>query len=102
MGIRGWNPAQVVNNLPAIKKKHLGKLSLAGCWDSQGKFSNPNVSTEILREELEKYVSTFAPGGGFVYMAMIGGKPDNPNVKERMDIIKDYYNTNVRDYYKTH
>jgi hypothetical protein len=102
MGIRGWNPAQVVNNLPAIKKKYSGRLSLAGCWDSQGKFSNPAVPIDVLREELEKYVGTFAPGGGFVFMAMIGGKQDNPLVKERMDIIKDYYNTNVRDYYKTH
>ncbi len=100
LGIRGWNPAQTVNNLPLIKKKYAGRLALAGCWDNQGPLGSPDVPDDTLREALEKYVSTFAPGGGFVYMPMVGGKPDDPRVRHKMDIIRDYYYSTVRDYYK--
>jgi hypothetical protein len=30
------------------------------------------------------------------------GKPTDPRVKEKMDIVKDVYYTYARDYYKTH
>ena len=102
MGIRGWNPAQTSNDLKAIKQKFTGKLTLNGCWDNQGILGTPEVPEEMLREALEDYVASFAPGGGFVYSPMIGGKPDDPKVKAKNDIIKDFFYAHVRDYYKTH
>ncbi len=102
LGIRGWNPAQITNDLKGIKQKYLGKLAISGAWDNQGILGSPEVPEDMLREALEEYVSTFAPGGGFVYGPMVGGKPDDPRVKARNDIIKDYYYAHVKDYYKTH
>lgn len=100
LGIRGWNPAQVTNDLKAIKQRTLGKLSLNGCWDSQGRYAAGTVSEETLREDLENYVNTFAPGGGFVYSAMVGGDRSDPHVQALNDIVKSYYFEHVKDYYQ--
>ena len=102
IGVKSWNPAQVSNDLPTIKKKYLGRLTLNGCWDNTGVFSNPNVDDQILLDALRYYVDTFAPGGGFVYGPMIMAAPDDPVGKKKNEIIRDFYEKNVRNYYKDH
>ena len=102
LGIRGWSPAQISNDLKAIKQRTVGKLALCGCWDwNDPELSNPDAFTdEELVARLEDYVNTFAPGGGFTYSAMIVGNPQSPVVQSRRAIIKDFYQNHVKDYYK--
>ncbi len=102
IGIISWNPAQVSNDLVAIKKKYTGKLTLNGCWDNQGILGNPNCDMEYLREHLYKYVDTFAPGGTFVFSAMIMADPSDAEGQKRTELIKAFYFDYVKDYYKTH
>jgi hypothetical protein len=102
IGIKSWNPAQVSNDLVAVKKKYTGKLALAGCWDNQGALGSPTVDEDVLREALSRYLDTFAPGGSFMFSAMIMAPPDDPIGKKKADIIKDFYFSTARDYYKTH
>ena len=102
IGIISWNPAQVSNDLVSIKKKYTGKLTLNGCWDNQGMLGNPNCDMEYLREHLYEYVDTFAPGGTFVFSAMIMADPSDAQGQKRTELIKDFYFDYVRDYYKTH
>ena len=102
IGIVSWAPAQVSNDLVAIKKKYTGRLTLSGCWDNTGLLGSPAVDVDVLREALYRYVDTFAPGGGFTFSAMIMGKRDDPATKLRSDIIKDFYYSYAKDYYKTH
>ena len=99
MGVRSWNPAQTTNDLKAIKKQFVGKLAICGGWDSA---EHANRSEEELRQDLIDYVDTFAPGGGFTYFAMGGGKPGTPEAKRRSEIVKDVYDNYAHDYYKTH
>jgi hypothetical protein len=98
IGVTGWNPAQVSNDLKAIKKKYTGKLSIEGGWDPTRQFE----SDEELRAALTEYVDTFAPGGGFCFMAMAGGAPDEPETKRKADLIKDFYFDYVKDWYVKH
>ena len=102
MGIRALDPAQVTNDLLTIKKKYGDKIVLNGCWDNQGPVSSPTVPEDMLREELEKYVDTFAPGGNFAFAATITGTPGDPDYEYKNGIIRDYYNEHVRNYYNTH
>lgn len=102
IGIRCWNPAQVSNDLPAIKKKYAGRLTLNGCWDNTGLLGSTAVDDDVLRQALYTYVDTFAPGGGFIYSAMIMGKPDDPAAQQKTAIIRDVYENYARDYYSTH
>ena len=100
MGIRSWNPAQTTNDLVSIKKKDVGKLALCGAWDSMKWASCENE--EEYRAALKEYVDTFAPGGGFTYSAMVGGKPEDPLTPKRRELVREVYDTYARDYYKTH
>ena len=102
LGIRGWNPAQVSNDLKSIKQRTVGKLALNGCWYSQDLHGKNAISDEELVARLEEYVKTFAPGGGFVFAAMCAGDPtDNKeDVERRQNLIKDFYFNHVKDYYK--
>ena len=102
MGIKGWGPAQTSNDLKKIKEKYVGRLAIQGGWDNQGILGSPLVPVQDLKDALVEYVDMLAPGGGFVYMAMIGGDPADPAVAERNGIIKDFYDDYVHDYYKTH
>lgn len=102
MGVCCWNPAQVMNDLVGIKRKYRGKLALAGAWDNQGPISMTATPDDDLREALYTYVDTFAPGGGFMFMAMAtGGKADERIIRKNA-IIRDFYDSYARNYYKTH
>ena len=100
LGVKSWTPAQTTNDLPAIKKNYVGKLALAGCWDNQGPLGDPRVPEETLREALYTYVDSFAPGGGFTFMAMVSGK--GPETEAKMSLIKEFYYSYARDWYKHH
>jgi len=102
MGIRSWNPAQISNDLVGIKKKYNNKLVIAGGWDNTGYLGSPDVDPDDLRQGLKEYVDTLAPGGGFVFSAGIMGRMDNPKLKEKSGIIREFYYDYVKDYYKNH
>jgi hypothetical protein len=73
-------PAQTTNDLKAIKQKYVGKLAICGGWDN---LKYDASEEDELREALIEYVDTFAPGGGFTYMAMGGGPKDDPKAERR-------------------
>ncbi len=100
MGVKGWNPAQTMNDLVGIKKRFAGKLAIAGGWDHSRYDKCEDM--EEYRAALMEYVDTFAPGGGFVFMAMAGGDNDDPLVQKRREIINDVYFNYAHDWYKTH
>lgn len=102
LGVRGWNPCQVSNDLKGIKKKYLGRLALEGCWDSQGEIGRGVVSDQALRDGLAEYVDTFAPGGGFAFNANIGGLVTDPRVIAKRAVVKEFFFDYARDWYKTH
>lgn len=102
LGIRSWNPAQISNDLVGIKKKYNSKIVLNGAWDNTGYLGSPKVDPDDLMAALEKYVSDFAPGGGFVYSAAVMGNFADPLTQQKSKLIADYYFAHVRDYYKTH
>lgn len=101
IGVSAWNPVQVTNDCVGIKKKYGGRLALAGCWDAL-RWMGDEVDEKELKDALAEYTDTFAPGGGFVFSAMVGGPADDPVANRKREIIKDFYYDYVRDWYKTH
>ena len=99
MGVSAWNPFQTSNDCVGIKKKYGDRLTLEGGWDS---LSVPYMTDDELIAALDQYTETFLPGGRFVFSAFSGrmGKPDDPDPQR--DLIKKYYEENVRDWYKKH
>ena len=101
IGIREWNSVQTSNDCVGIKQKYVGRLALAGCWDSSV-WRDRDFTEKELRDALAEYVDTFAPGGGFTFFAMVGGGPDDPKAGENREIIKSFYYDYAKDWYKTH
>ena len=102
MGISGWDPAQTSNDLVGIKAKYGRKLCIIGGWDSSGPATWPGSSDELLMEALEKMVSDLAPGGGYCFAAAVMGASFDEDQRRKMGLIREFYETKVKNYYKTH
>ena len=101
-GVSMWNPAQVMNNLPAIKEKYKGRLTLIGCWDSSGPPSWPGAGEELVRAEVRRCIDTYAPGGGFIFWGSMYGADDDADFHNRAAWVADEYNVYGRAWYKNH
>ena len=101
MGVTGWDPAQITNDLLGIKKKYGRKLVLNGCWDSNGPVSWPTTDDKILMDALVEYVDTFAPGGAFAFGAHVMGMEGDTEAKRKSEMITKFYWDYARDWYKT-
>ena len=96
LGIEAWNPFQVSNDCKRIKKEYGDRLTLDGAWDG---VSVLNYSDDELIAALDEYAATFLPGGRFIFAASAGFLlGDN----HRTEVIRDYYENNVRYYYRYH
>jgi hypothetical protein len=93
LGVRAWEPAQVSNDLRAIKAKYAGKLAIMGGWDNTGPISYPSVTDEELLAALKEYVDTFAPDGGFAYMAMVMSESDDPEALRKVELAESFIKT---------
>ena len=102
MGVSAWDPAQVDNDLLGIKAKYKGRLSLLGCWDSQGPASWADSSDELLLDSLAEYVDTYAPGGGFAWTANVLGAEGDENVKRKNELVQKFYEDYAKPWYYNH
>ncbi len=102
LGIDGWNPCQITNDLVGIKKKYGDRLALDGCWDSQGILGSSAVDDETLLQALYEYVDTFAPGGRFAFSAGVDFGRTSPEAEAKRAVIKKFFDEYARDWYKTH
>lgn len=102
MGVVAWNPAQAMNDLKGVKEKYGRRLVICGGWNGVGPESEPDYPDELLREKLKEYVDTLAPGGGFVFSAMINGSFKDPQVQAKMKVVGDFYEEYAKNWYQTH
>ncbi|MBR6521275.1 MAG: hypothetical protein IKT47_01245 [Oscillospiraceae bacterium] len=102
LGISGWDPAQTSNDLVGIKAKYGRKLCIIGGWNSTGPATWQGSSDDMLIEALEKMVSELAPGGGWSFSASVMGASFDEGQMHKKKLIREFYETKVRDYYKNH
>jgi len=102
MGISAWNPAQTSNDLVGIKKKYGNKMVLCGCWDSQGRLNDPDVTEEEVKQAVYKTIDTFAPGGGYMFSGgFLGAVGDELSVRKNK-WVSEAYEAYGRSYYANH
>lgn len=102
LGISVWDPAQVMNDLVAVKKNYGDRLTLCGCWDGTGPVSYPDATEEFVRAEVRRCIDTFAPGGGFCFAGGGLARPGDEVAAEHNRWITDEYWKYGRDWYKNH
>jgi hypothetical protein len=67
IGINAWDPAQTCNDLAGIKATYGNRLVLTGAWDARGRFLEPDVTDEELRQSVRDTMDAYATGGGFCW-----------------------------------
>ncbi len=65
IGVNQWNPAQLSNDLDAVKAKYGNKLAICGGWDARGRLIEPDVTDDEIRQSVRDTMDRFAKGGGF-------------------------------------
>ncbi|SFB13533.1 Uroporphyrinogen decarboxylase (URO-D) [Acetitomaculum ruminis DSM 5522] len=91
IGITGWDPAQLSNDIVAIKKKYGNKLAINGAWDSSGPVARLDVTEEMLREEVRKWCDTYLPLGGMGFMGGVIGDFSDPVILQKNGWIQDEF-----------
>ncbi len=95
-----WNPAQISNDIAAIKKKYGNKLVINGAWDIVGELSNPDVSEETVKESVYRAIDAYAPGGGYAFCGGFLGALDDEKTNRKNRWIAEAVDTYGRTFYK--
>jgi len=99
IGVTVWNPAQVMNDLPSIKKQYGRNLVLAGCWDSSGPAGWPGASEELVKKAVRDCIDAYAPGGGFIFWGSSYGAADDEDHQKKARWITEEYDAYGRTFY---
>ncbi len=96
-GVVMWNPAQISNDLLAIKEKYGNSLVICGGWDIVGKLADPDVDEETVRASVRQAIDTYAPGGGYAfcggYLGAVGDEKTMMKNKWLADEVDSYGKT---------
>lgn len=88
-GFTAWDPAQVMNDLVAVKAKYGNNFAIVGGWDGTGRVADPDTTEEEVRALVREKIDTLGAGGGFVWQGGVNPRPDMPNLEERIAWIYD-------------
>jgi len=99
-GVVAWNPAQLSNDLLAIKKKYGRSLVICGGWDILGELADPDVTEEVVKESVCKAIDTYAPGGGYVFCGAYLGPAGDKKTEAKNRWIREAVDTYGKTFYK--
>jgi hypothetical protein len=71
IGVNVWDPAQIENDLVAIKEKFGPKLAINGGYEYRMPATWPNVDEEEVRQTVRYTYDKMAPNGGFIFSGMV-------------------------------
>jgi len=101
-GVKIWDPAQVDNDLVAVKTKYGKQIAIAGGYEYKLPSTWPNFDEEEVRQSVRDTIDKLAPGGGFTFGgAVIGPAGDEAGPKITRIIHEEAWNYGL-DYYSKH
>lgn len=102
-GVQIWEPCEVTNDIPAIKRKYGDRLMLMGCWDSSGPASWPGATEEVVKKSVREAIDRGASGGGrYAFCGGVIGDLEDEEIYQKNTWIFEEYESYGRNYYKTH
>ncbi len=102
IGITTFDPVQVVNNIPEMKKKTLGKAGIVGGLDVQGVVDMVGANEEDIRKEVRRCIDEYAADGGYmIYGASLHMfNPASYAPGQPLGIVNDECEKYGKDFYK--
>ena len=99
LGIKIWDPAQVMNDLDAVKKKYGRDLAICGGYKWSPPSTWPVVYEEEIRQSARDTIDRFAPDGGFAFFAGALGRHGDKTIEQvNMWLADEAYHYGM-DYY---
>lgn len=101
IGVNAWDPAQTMNDLPAIKKKFGRRLAINGGFEFNMPDTWPEFNEEEVRNAVRETFDMLAPDGGFMFNGGVKSLDFNdPDVKKINAVIIDEAEKLSRQFYK--
>lgn len=100
MGVTSWQPAQIMNDLDAVRETYGDKLIFVGCWDSQGPAGWGGTAEAYVKQAVRDCIDQNAKDGLFIFWASTYGAPDDPNFINQTRWIQEEYDSYGRTYYQ--
>ena len=88
-GFTAWDPAQTMNDLPAVKEMYQRNLAIVGGWDGGGRVADPDITEEEVRALVRENIDTLGANGGLIWQGSVSPRPDMPNLAERAGWVQD-------------
>lgn len=99
IGVKVWDPAQLVNDLMGIKARYGRGLVLAGSWDTQRPLALQKPTEADVRKMVRDYIDRFAADGAFMYNATTLGIPGDTEAERINEWLGDEAYWYTRGYY---
>ncbi|MDR0904627.1 MAG: hypothetical protein LBN00_00395 [Oscillospiraceae bacterium] len=96
IGTKIWDPAQLSNDLLAIKAKHGRNIALAGCYTW---VPGENDTEESVRQGVRDCIDTYGKDGGFSFFGSLMARYGDTSLDEANHWIADEAYNYGRDYY---
>jgi len=101
IGVGIWDPAQVQNDLPAIKKRYGRKLAINGGFEYRMPDTWPNVDEEEVRNTVKETFARLAGDGGYIFSGMVSSLDfGDPTVQKVNGWIADEAKKLSTEYYR--
>ncbi|MGD9160759.1 MAG: uroporphyrinogen decarboxylase family protein [Desulfobacteraceae bacterium] len=101
IGVNVWDPAQTMNDLPAMKKKYGRKLAINGGFELDMPSTWPDFDEEEVRNAVRETFDKLAPDGGFMFNGGIKSLDfTDPDVQKINAVITDEAEKLSTQYYK--
>lgn len=99
IGVRSWQPAQVMNDLDGIRKKY-PDLIFTGCWNSQGGAGLLSATDKEIEVAVKDCIDHYAKDGKFIFWASTYGRSDDSAYLKQSAAVTKYYDIYGRNFYK--
>jgi len=100
IGVNAWQPAQVSNNLSAIKAKYGRKFAICGGFDMTPQLTDPNCAKETVVEAVKSTIDKLAPDGGYCFYGNFLGAPTDPITRQKNQWIYETWLDYGKNFYR--
>jgi hypothetical protein len=101
IGVAVWDPAQTMNDLPAIKERFGRRLAINGGFEYNLPDTWPKFDEEEVRNAVRKTFDMLAPTGGFMFHGGVKSLDfANPDIRKINGVIVDEAEKLSKKYYK--
>ena len=100
IGVVGWNPAQLSNDILAVQAKFGRHLSISGAWEGRGRLLEDDVTDDEIRASVRKSMDTYGKNGGYIFGGGFSGAVGDQKLAHKNEVLTKEALEYGRSFYK--